>query len=80
MSIILYTKTGCPWCAEVLSLFKEKKVNFEEREVTRNKIFWDELVKKSNQIKTPTLDIDGQIIADSDKDEIFNILKEKGII
>lgn len=79
MKIILYTKDGCPWCRDVLNLFSEKKVNYEEREVTGNKTFFDELVKKSGQTKTPTLDTDGHILADSDKDQVYSYLKEKGV-
>ena len=79
MNIILYTKTGCSWCKGVLDLFKEKNVKFEEREVLSNKNFFDELVAKSGQTKTPTMDLDGEITADSDKDAISKVLKEKGI-
>ena len=78
MMIILYTKTGCPWCKGVLDLFKEKNVIYEEREVRGNKNYFDELVAKSGQQKTPTLDIDGQILADSDREQISAFLKVKG--
>lgn len=79
MNIILYTKTGCPWCAGVLELLREKGVEFEEREVRGSKEFFDELAQKSGQSKTPTLDIDGFILADSDKDQVAAYLKEKGV-
>ncbi len=78
--MIVYVKTGCPWCAGVLELLHEKKVSFEERNVTENKAFFDEMVKKSGQTKAPTLDIDGVILADSDKDQVEKYLREKGII
>ena len=78
MKIILYTKTGCPWCKGVLDLFHEKKVQFEEREVTGNKAYFDELVVKSHQTKTPTMDLDGHITADSDREAIEALLKVKG--
>jgi glutaredoxin len=77
MNIILYTKTGCPWCKGVLDLFREKNVKFEEREVTGNKAYFDELVAKSGQTKTPTMDLDGEITADSDREAIEKILKVK---
>lgn len=80
MNIILYTKKGCPWCKGVLDLFTEKGVQFEEREVLSNPAYFDELVAKSGQKKTPTLDIDGEIIADSDRAQVEAYLKEKGAI
>ena len=79
MHIILYTKTGCPWCKGVLDLFAEKGVVFEEREVRGSKEYYDELVAKSGQDKTPTLDIDGEIIADSDKEQVSEYMKNKGV-
>ena len=78
MPIILYIKTGCPWCVGVLKLFAEKGVKFEEREVTRNKVYFDEMVAKSGQTKAPTIDIDGEIFADSDREQIAAVLKGKG--
>lgn len=80
MNIIIYTKTGCPWCADALELLKDKNIPFEEREVRGNPAYFDELVKKSGQNKTPTLDIDGYILADSDAEAIEAYLKEKGAI
>ena len=78
MNIILYTKTGCPWCKGVLELFAEKSVKFEEREVRGNDIYFKELVAKSGQSKTPTMDLDGEITADSDREQIAAVLREKG--
>ena len=78
MNIILYTKTGCPWCKGVLDLFKEKGVKFEEREVRGNEAYFKELVAKSGQSKTPTMDLDGEITADSDREAIAATLKAKG--
>ncbi len=80
MNIILYIKTGCPWCKGVLDLFKEKGVKFEEREVRGNEAYFKELVAKSGQSKTPTMDLDGEITADSDREAIAAILKAKGYV
>lgn len=79
MNIIVYTKTGCQWCKGVMDLLNEKKVPFEERDVRKNPDFFKELVAKSGQEKTPTLDIDGEIIADSDKDQVAEYMKKKGV-
>jgi monothiol glutaredoxin len=75
MKIILYTKKGCPWCEDVLELFAEKKVVFEEREVTGSSEYFDEMFIKSGQKKAPTLDIDGHILADSDRAQVAEYLK-----
>jgi len=78
--LIIYTKTGCPWCRDALTLLREKKVVFEEREVLGNPEYFDELRAKSGQEKTPTLDLDGTILADTDAPAIEAFLKSKGVI
>ena len=78
--LIVYTKTECPWCAEVLAFLRGKKVAFEEREVRCNASYFAELKTKSGQEKTPTLDLDGDILADTDAPAIETFLKRKGII
>ncbi|MDP3996265.1 MAG: glutaredoxin domain-containing protein [bacterium] len=78
--IIMYTKTGCPWCNEARTFLKEKRVDFEEREVLGNEDYRKELVAKSGQGKTPTLEVDGEILADMDKEAIGKFLRERGVI
>lgn len=80
MKIIIYTKIGCPWCEGVLDFLNEKKIIFEEREVRGSKEYFDEMVAKSGQTKAPTLDIDGFILADSDRDQVEKYFKERKVI
>lgn len=75
--LIIYTKDGCPWCKEALNYLRINHIAFEEREVLSNKIFFDELVAKSGQTKTPTLDLHGDILADTDAAAIALWLREK---
>lgn len=79
MKIILYTKLQCPWCNEVRALLQSKGVEFEERECRNNKSNFDELVKKSGQNLTPTLDIDGKIIADTDARAVAAYFQKEGL-
>ncbi|MBI4599567.1 glutathione S-transferase N-terminal domain-containing protein [Candidatus Uhrbacteria bacterium] len=76
----MYTKVGCPWCDEVRTLLSGKGIAFEERECRNNTAHFDELVKKSGQTLTPTLDIDGEIIADTDAAALTAYFKEKGVL
>ena len=79
MRIILYTKTGCGWCDEVRDLLNEKNINFEEKNVFEKPEYFEELILKSKQTMTPTLDIDGEIIADTDAEEVAGYLRKIGI-
>lgn len=74
-NIIIYTKTGCPWCREALDFLNKNSIKYEEREVLGNKKYFDELVEKSKQSKTPTLDIEGYILADTDASQIEQYFK-----
>ena len=78
--IIMYTKIGCPWCDEVRELLQEKKIWFEEREVILNDKYFKELKDKSEQTRTPTFDIEGEIFVDLGREEAGEILKNKGLI
>lgn len=80
MNIILYTKEGCPWCDDVRNLLKQEHIDFEERECRNNQRYFDELVQKSGQTLTPTLDVDGEILADSDAEQVRVFLRHKGIL
>lgn len=80
MKIIIYTKTGCPWCAEALAFLRDNKIPFEEREVLGNPAYFEELKTKSGQTKTPTLDIEGEILADTDAAAIKKFLIGKKLV
>lgn len=80
MNLIVYTKTGCPWCRGVTDFLKEKGVAFEERGVRENPALLAELKQKSGQDKTPTLDLDGEILADTDAAAVEVFLKKHGVL
>ena len=80
MRLIVYTKAGCPWCIAVVDFLREKEVGFEEREVRGNPAYFDEMVKKSGQTKAPTLDLEGEILADTDVEAVGGFLKQRGVL
>lgn len=80
MKIIVYTRDLCAWCDEVKDFLRKNNIGFEERNVTRNKDFLDEMIKKSNQMFAPTLDIGGDILPDADAAAVEKFLKSKEII
>ncbi|MCR4311441.1 MAG: glutaredoxin [Candidatus Taylorbacteria bacterium] len=80
MNIIIYTKTGCPWCNDALAFMRDNNIHFEEREVLSSPALFAELQEKSKQTKTPTFDIDGVIMPDSDVDQLRDYLIAKKVI
>lgn len=75
MTIIFYSKTGCPWGDGVRDLLNSKNISFEERDMIKNPAFKIECEEKSGQSKCPTLDIDGHILADSDANQVEEYLR-----
>jgi len=80
MHIIVYTKTGCGWADEVKDFLHEHALSFEEREMLLNPAYKEEAIQKSGQWMSPTLDIDGDILPDSDKDQVEAYLLKKGLL
>jgi glutaredoxin len=77
MSTIVYTKTNCFWCEELLDFLRKNKINFEERKTRDNKEYFEEMKKLSGQTLAPTVIIDGVVYADTDKEEIRKVLNIK---
>lgn len=68
--ITVWTKIGCGWCDEVVDLLRSRKLPFEERVVTGNRAYYQEMVEKSGQWLAPVVEIDGQLLIDTDADEV----------
>ena len=76
--VIVYTKRGCGWCYEVLSLLDSRGVVYEEREVYSNPQYFDEMVEKSGQWLAPVVEIDGHLLIDTDAYEVGRYLAQLG--
>ncbi|HLD54623.1 MAG TPA: glutaredoxin family protein [Candidatus Nanoarchaeia archaeon] len=74
MKIIIYSTPTCPSCKNVKEFLKEKKIKFTIKDVSSKKNA-DEMIKKSNQMSVPVIDIDGKIIIGFDKDKLNRQLK-----
>lgn len=74
MSIIIYTKTGCPWSAQVMEYLKRNTLPFEERNMTEHPEFRKEAEEKTGQSKSPTLDIDGVMLPNVGVQEVAEAL------
>ena len=74
MSFLVYTKRGCPWCEDLMVFLNGKNIPFEEREVRGDKKYFDEMFALSKQAFAPTVVLGGEVFADTDKNEIENVL------
>ena len=62
MTVKVYSTPMCPWCHRAKEYLREKKIEFEDIDVSSNQQAAQEMIKKSGQMGVPVLDIDGKII------------------
>ncbi len=75
--IIIYSTPDCHFCLSVKKFIEEKGFEYEERNVYENADYVDEMIKKSNQMGVPVIDIDGEIIVGFNRPRLEEILAEK---
>ena len=68
--VMVYSTPTCPYCIRTKQFLKEHNVDFEDIDVSTNKVKTDEMIQKSGQMSVPVLDIDGEIIVGFDKAKI----------
>ena len=74
MKVIVYSTPTCPYCNLLKDWLTEKKVDFENIDVSVNREKAEEMIKKTGQMGVPVTDIDGKIIIGFDKDQLVSVL------
>lgn len=59
--VIVYSTPTCHFCHMAKDYFTEKKIAFEEKDVSRDIAAQQEMISKTGQLAVPVIDIDGQI-------------------
>lgn len=72
--IKVYTTNSCPWCVKVKNYLKSENLEFQELNVQDDMNAREEMIRKSNQMGVPVLDIDNNIIIGFDKPSILKAL------
>ncbi len=73
----VYSSPGCPFCQLAKEFLKEKNIEFEEIDVSKDEKAVKELVEKTGQMGVPVIEIDGEIIIGFDKEKLEKALKLK---
>ena len=76
---ILYIKRGCPWCDEVVEYLDRKKIEVQTFNVSSDREAMQEMVALSGQSKAPTMDWNGEVLADFGVDELVPFLAKRGL-
>jgi glutaredoxin 3 len=67
MDVIVYTSPTCPYCGMVKDFLAQRGISFEERDVSRNSSYAQELVRSTGQMGVPVTIIDGEIVVGFDR-------------
>jgi monothiol glutaredoxin len=77
-SIRLFIKPGCPWCDDALEWFASRGIAHETLDVTRDAEARAEMFELTGQTRAPSVDVDGEILADFGNDELEAWWRENG--
>ena len=73
--IKIFSTPSCHYCSTLKQYLTERKIVFEDIDVSRDEKALNEMVEKSEQMGVPVVDIDGAIIIGFDKEKIDELLK-----
>jgi glutaredoxin 3 len=73
-TVTVYSTPTCPFCIRTKQFLKENNIQFTEYDVGADEVKAQEMIKKSDQMGVPVLDIDGTIIVGFDKERIKGAL------
>ncbi len=72
--VVVYSTPSCPACNRVKNFLKDKKIKFENVDVSKHRRKAMEMIEKSGQMGVPVIDIDGSIIVGYNKAAIERAL------
>lgn len=72
--VTIYTTVTCPYCKMAKAFFKEHNIEFVEKDVTSDLMAQQEMIKKSDQLAVPVIDVGGQIIVGFNQSKLKELL------
>jgi glutaredoxin-like YruB-family protein len=70
----VYSTKTCPWCYRVKDYLKQKKIQFQDIDVSADNTAAREMISLSGQAGVPVININGKIIVGFDKDALDEAL------
>ncbi|MBI1960781.1 MAG: NrdH-redoxin [Candidatus Liptonbacteria bacterium] len=72
--VTIYTTPTCVYCKMTKEFFKMHSVQYEEKNVLTDIAAREEMVKKSNQMGVPVIDVDGTIVVGFNQEQLGKLL------
>ena len=77
--IRLFIKPYCGWCTEAMQWLDRRKIQYEVLDVIADAKARKEMFQLSGQTLAPTIDVDGEILADFDTDQLEEFWRALGL-
>ena len=77
--IRLFIKPCCGWCHEATDWLDERGIRYETLDVMADRAARKEMFELSGQTLAPTIDVDGEILADFDTGQLERFWKSLGL-
>ncbi|HEY3914246.1 MAG TPA: glutaredoxin family protein [Verrucomicrobiae bacterium] len=75
-SVRLFVKPWCGWCQQAEEWLDERGIPYETLDVTAERAAREEMRDLSGQDLAPVIDVDGEILADFDTDQLAKFWKQ----
>ncbi len=75
-NITIYSTPTCPHCIHAKEYFKQKGVEYTDKNVSADLEARMEMKAKSNQMGVPVIDVDGTIVIGFDRAKLETLLAE----
>ena len=72
--VIMYTTPTCVYCKMAKEFFTQHQISYEELNVAEDEKALEEMVRKSEQMGVPVIDVGGEIFVGFDKRGIAKAL------
>ena len=74
--IRLFIKPFCGWCHEAKDWLDERGLAYEELDVISDRAAFKEMKELSGQTLAPVIDVDGEVLADFDTEQLERFWKK----
>lgn len=78
VSVKVYSTPTCPWCKKTKVFLKEKKIKFQEYDVSVDEKARNHMIDISGQMGVPIIEIGKRVIVGFNPEEILKALKKEG--
>lgn len=75
--VIIYTTPTCHYCHMAKEFFQENNIEYKEFNVVEDEQAKEEMIKKSQNLAVPVIDVEGEIIIGFDKARLEKLLLSK---